>query len=332
MCAAKPDDPRKVRRVKGGFKLDNLSVRGVVPTISSLFYPEYKYADATQGQLKAKPTSVHPVGNGTTGQERGRRVDEEITFLVNALAKFDLKPDLLASLPRDADAFIKSLPTRATKFKSKFRSLMENMHPFTRNFFKLMHSKGWAAVAAQVNVASGTARVGTAIDVVVADASGKHILLEIKCGYYTYLKRYSANMHKPYQKLTNCPLNQFMLQLEVGRLLYRRQFRSRSLSSCFVVVLHEYGTNCYALSTAVTSQSAELWKLLVMTASQNSRQRQQVKTVARQALRRKQAQPPPPKPQPVKRKASKPRKPKVYSAPKTVASLRVTFDWMKLME
>lgn len=61
--AAVPVDPRKVRRVKGGFKLDGLSVRGVVPTISSLFYPEYKYADAKQGELKAKPTSIHPVRN-----------------------------------------------------------------------------------------------------------------------------------------------------------------------------------------------------------------------------------------------------------------------------
>lgn len=217
------------------------------------------------------------------------KVDGEITFLVNHLAKLELKPEFFANPPVNLSELVR---TRSKKVKTKLLSLAENMHPFTRSFLRVMVHKQWVPVAAQVVVASGTARIGTAIDVVVAHASKphKHILIEIKCGYYRYLKRYSAQLHKPYQELTNCPLYQFMLQLEVGRLLYRRQHRTQKAEECYVVVLHEYGSHCYRLGDKITQHSSELWRILVETASQTKHMRTEAKRMAHDSYKKRKVE------------------------------------------
>lgn len=313
---------RIITRVTGGFKMDGVMVRGVVPTAQRLFYPEYTgYVTAVHGPLRATPEEKKMVRadcRDKVGMERGRLVDDQISKLVTLMARYDISPEMLLLDKGHRSMLAETIEYHCDKDRTALQYLLPSMHAFTIEFLKLMKKKKWVAVASQVMCASSMARLGTAVDVVVRQRnSPTHILLEIKCGYFKYLKRYSAKMHEPYQRLDNCPLNQFMLQLYFSRVLYRRTYEAQKNCEAYVVVLHEYGHDLHKLSAAVVNGGKAAWNKMIKSSTETSDQRKKAKDKAAAAFQaRKKPIASKPKPR------AKPKVPKSFKPPPKVTPRR----------
>jgi hypothetical protein len=266
--------PRQITRKGQGFTLEGNYVRGVVPTNQRLFYHNYSYGAAVHGPQRQTPEGATLDPNRAIGFERGRKVDDQISRAMDVMAACHLEPAWMVE-PKKYTRQWRKVNFTSVKDETWIKSLVNNMHPFTQTFFKLMVSRDWLPYSGQMLCASNMARLGTAIDAVVVARSAPrtHILLELKSGYYKYLFRHCGRMNAPFTHLTDCPLNQFYLQLAVGRLLYGRTYPNQKQAPAFVVVLHEFGRDIHELPVTVTREEAGMWRRLLDTRDETKTQR-----------------------------------------------------------
>lgn len=271
---------RCIERQGRGFTLQGKYVRGVRDTNQRLFYPEYTYEKARNGALRPRPASS--AANGATrtkrtGISRGKTVDHQLSKAVDLMHKYGVEPLHLLDLKQHQAEWRRAAAPMHVNERGWLTRFAREMHPFARQFLELMVQQDWLPHAGQRLCASSMARLGTAVDVVVVHRSRprQHILVEIKAGYYSYLNRYYKKMKHPYGNLTDCPLNQFYLQLAVTRMLYERTYANQKNVQAFVVVLHEHGTDVRPLPSKVTQHDAQAWKHLCLTRHETQKVRKQ---------------------------------------------------------
>lgn len=247
--------------------MDGKSLRGLVLSLQSLFYPGYCWEEAKKGKSRSAPPGVKPKGNQTTGRERGLQVDRELTKCFAVMKSAGVEPAWLLYPQKYKTQWQTRVCFTNARDKAWMASLSVNMHPFTRTFLQTMVERDWLPEASQVMCGSVTARLGTAVDLVVYERGlpHHHILLEIKCGYYTTLRKHTGPMKPPYEQFNDCPLHQFMLQLSFTRMLYIRNKPRQAHCKAFVVVLHEYGKDVFPLLSTIVAHNATGWSKLLET-------------------------------------------------------------------
>ena len=269
--------PRLIKRCPRGFMMGNQWVRGVTDVVRSLFFPEYNYGEAKRGQGRRRPSDVPAPKKTQIGRSRGRRVDREISESLDLMHKYNIEPEWMLDL-RVYEKQMLSLDTEPAD-RAKLDNLAHHAHEFTKRFWEIMVKNQWVPLRGQGNCASSSARLGTAVDAVVAHRRSprKHILIEIKCGYYTYLFKHCGMMKSPLDMFCDSPLNQFHVQLLCTKILYERTYVRQNDLQAYVVVLHEYGSDVRALPAEMLGAQVAVWKRLVATRMQTCKERRKVK-------------------------------------------------------
>ena len=187
---------------QGYVRYGPMTCRGLVPTLKAQFYPEYDYKLAYLGPMGTKATSARKVDRGTSG---GKRMDQMVDLLVKVCRHL---PHIVA---------LDDIPI--TPENTKDMRALQCGNPLFRQFL-MPHlvQRQWTPIASQIPVGDAFLRLATCVDLVVRDALGALLLIEIKTGYTGYYHRHtSSNMHKPFEDLNNSPYHQHQLQLAFTR-------------------------------------------------------------------------------------------------------------------
>ena len=87
------------------------------------------------------------------------------------------------------------------------------LHPLTKKFLKALKILKLRPHDAQTAVADTSARLGTGVDLVCLDERGRHVLVEIKCGFGGYLDRGTGRMRAELSKFGNSPRWQHQVRI-----------------------------------------------------------------------------------------------------------------------
>lgn len=280
--------PKRVARVRNGYTLNGKLMRGVVETCRRLWYPSYTYESAVHGPIRAAPPAdKRRAESKDSGKSRGSAVDHQITSIVHFIHTYCIDPRWML-FPESHRSQLDAVRWVDKADKGRFwRLLDDSMHVFCRTFLNVLVQKQWLPISTQIICASSEARLATAVDVVAFQKGNpnQHILLEIKCGYYKYLKRYSqSHMLVPFQAWNDCPLHQFYLQLSMTRRLYERTYRLAMPPRAYVVVMHEHGADVYELPASFYKCVDSAWRYLVATKKETSRDRSRARKRAATAV------------------------------------------------
>lgn len=269
--------PRMIKRCPRGFMMGRQWVRGVTDVVRSLFFPKYVYGEAKRGQERRRPSDCPAPKKTQIGRSRGSRVDREISESLDLMRKYNIEPKWMLE-PKVYQKHMVTVAVNAAH-RAKLDNLVYHAHEFTKRFWEIMVKNQWIPVRGQGNCASSSARIGTAVDAVVAHKHSprKHILVEIKCGYYTYLFKHCGMMESPLSMFCDSPLNQFHVQLLCTKLLYERTYVHQKNLKAYVVVLHEHGSDIRALPTEMLGAQVAVWKRLVATRMQTCKDRRKTK-------------------------------------------------------
>jgi len=205
---------------RGGTRMVRL--RGLVPCLKELFYPDYRFTGRVNGGDERAPV-VDGFTGGTSraGMERGRRVDEMLQRCVRmgnraprcratrhifaALDRLGLTPVLTQVRRATLSFFCRSLGSRLSALGSRLSALGSS------------RSQRKDSISRQVPV-HGTSigmRVGTACDLVCLNAQGQPTVVEVKTGFANYYTASQQQLRSPLQLLPSCPRTHHQLQLMV---------------------------------------------------------------------------------------------------------------------
>jgi hypothetical protein len=201
------------------FVREGVVARGLVPSLRSKFYPMYNKKVAKFGpppDAKEKKAKKEGKGKGkakSRGMAYGRLVDRQVGKGCIVIQKYALDIRMLLS------ADLSQLKTRADAKEAikAVRAFRTSAEPSTKNIFHAMHTMHLHPIATQYGVGSYSLRVGTQVDVVCRSTEkGKEkevVALEIKAGYMDGAKHSGHCLNTPFTKYSDCPFNQFHLQL-----------------------------------------------------------------------------------------------------------------------
>jgi hypothetical protein len=120
-------------------------------------------------------------------------------------------------------------------------------HTYTKKLISIAFRKwGWLPVCGQLVVSDDSAGVATAVDLVMVDADGCLILVELKCGGLGYLRRSHGKMERPMHRVANTALNQYIIQATMNSALFERTFTVTNYKS-YVVNVNMRGVTRYPL-------------------------------------------------------------------------------------
>lgn len=282
--------------------MNNTPLRGLTPTLASLFYPSWTWKGARHGNMSTGPetrevpqqsqppgassASTQSVDRSLGGIPLGLFVERELSQIVELLNQVGMT---VSGFLEEKPHFRLGTPRRARQALSGFRV---TMHRYTRMLLEALVVKQWHPLRCQVNCGSADARLGTAVDLVCRDESdarrrgrGHDVLVEIKCGYVHYLHRYVDMMKPPYAHLPDSSFFQIQLQMAFTRILYMRTYRQRCVSGVHALMVHDGGVMCFPLKAKVKASDSEGWKQLVATHRTLAYQRTKARKEAqRQAL------------------------------------------------
>lgn len=195
-----------------------LGGRGLTALLRRAFYPKYDYHNV-KGKLSAKGAGASKaVGGFKKGMERGRLVDAELS--------------------KWAD---RGTPVR---------------HAYARKFLAWCKREKYTPVASQVCVADAGADVGTLVDLVLADARGRLLVVELKCGFQGHYDAYSGRLRAPFADATDCPRNQHLLQLAFSVHMFRATFPELGAPRAALVRIVDGGVESTPLPRALMQRIA----------------------------------------------------------------------------
>ena len=237
----------------------DISLRGVKPTMETLYYPSYSYRNARKptktGLVIPKSTHQFDInadrkpGPRTSrgGMRQGSTVDRQLGQVANMIRTG--YPDVSVSFFVDKS---KRLPvTMSVSQRTKVYNFRRRLHPYTVNVLRCFKCRGWVPVHTQVCVGSLAHRVGTAIDVVCVYANPRRgsgfIVIELKCGFDSYYYNDTgASMARPFGTMTDACVYQHQLQLLTSTWLFEG-CPSTIRSEAYVVRAHKNGVTFYTL-------------------------------------------------------------------------------------
>jgi hypothetical protein len=198
------------------FVRESVVARGLLPVLKAEFYPTYEKKLAKHGpaiDAKEKKAKVKGGGRGkakSRGKSYGRLIDQQVTrgCIVMQRHALDVRMLLSAELKE-----FKLVPNGAAIAKD-IKGFRARAEPATTNLFSTMHSMHLHPIATQYGVGSHALRVATQVDVVCKSTqTGELVPIEVKTGFMDGAKHTGHSMRAPFTKHTNCPFNQFQLQL-----------------------------------------------------------------------------------------------------------------------
>jgi hypothetical protein len=138
------------------------------------------------------------------------------------------------------------------------------MHDYTRRFLVHVNAQGWQPIGCQVACGSLRSKIATAVDVVCVDMRNDErvVLVELKCGFERYLDRYGSHMLPPFENMTDCPRNQFQVQLLITRKLFLNTYRSCKHVKCVVVRVTRSGVDQYRLDDTFKVCAKKAWSMI----------------------------------------------------------------------
>jgi hypothetical protein len=241
-----------------GFTVNGEKAKGVHRTISALFYPAYTYKAANKGP-RGKVAPTVDTSDNLTGMGLGSAVDREAVSIVN----------LLVSLGIPLNTFLSECRLRAPahadqKSMDALVGWQVTMHDYTRRFLAHVNAQQWEPVGCQVPCGSVEAKVATAVDMVCSSKrdGGRLVLIELKCGFERYIDRYSGHMCSPFQASTDCPRNQFQVQLMITRALFVSTYPNGKNVGCVIVRVTRDQVEQFSLAPAFVSQYRRAWSMV----------------------------------------------------------------------
>ena len=201
--------------------------KGVTKLLAASFYPEYTYRDRKKPRRvrwRGKPgvtdqrSGSRKRNSGKKGLSRGRSVDRQLGVWVqrskiccSLCARLQPK-NIRSTIPGSSGVLGVPRPCK---------------DPFALAVCAKLAEIRLVPVAAQVVVADRQRCIATAVDLVCRNADGEYVLIEIKSGFERTLHASTGNLlHAPFASInkSDCPLNQFHLQLLVTSVLFRLTF------------------------------------------------------------------------------------------------------------
>jgi hypothetical protein len=210
-----------------GFKVHGKSMRGCIHRLQQSFYPDF---DIRYVRPKKRKRDA-----GVSGRDRGRRVDEEITALVNGTSGDNT-----------------------------------DLHNYTKKWITATRHWKWTPVAAQLKIYDEDTQIATAIDCVCKDEEGKLIFVEVKTGFEDYVDNSTHFMHTPLGNVRNTPQNQHFLQLLIMCIIMEKYYWTNEYSA-FVVRIDEKGVRREALPSWAHDLKDAIYSILVEHTKQKKR-------------------------------------------------------------
>ena len=169
---------------KQGGKIKYTKMKGLLPTLRRVFWPEYTYN-------KSRYKGTTGVRSRTEGLIRGSTVHQQI--------------QVYACTDRYKKSSISTL---------KEAPEWNFMHEYTKKALIALREWDLTPLFVEYPVGDPNSLVATSIDMICKDNKGKIVILDWKCGLDHYMMRGSHAMKGPLRKFYNdCPLNQGYLQL-----------------------------------------------------------------------------------------------------------------------
>jgi len=167
-------------------------MRGLLHTLNSLFYPSYKYENAT-----------------TMSSSSSQNI-KTVTILECKGSKKNCKPKRMGK-------FVDRSITKWLKNDQKIApsQCQKQVYSLIIPFLK---SENFSKIDSQVLVQKKDSRLKTKLDVLADNR-----IFEVKLGFENYWLKYNEKMNYPFQDLDNCPQNQHLLQLLFSIELYEKQ-------------------------------------------------------------------------------------------------------------
>lgn len=260
--------------------------RGLVPTLKSLYFPDYNFEKALSRapaatslftESTAAATKLSRKANRTLGRSRGKHVDHQITRLCEILASSKVTA---ASVLKN-----KAAASRTAGLCADDASWLKNvtLHPFSRQF--LTFAKPYQVLGSQWVCVFPPGRCGTHADVVLVDKrrSGdwKIVVLEIKTGSRRVLDVSLGQMKGVMKQHANNSLwHQYQLQAYVTAKMFARPAGKQLAKARVVPGLIHLSTDGYRYEEVSGEfwRGANLWGAiqtdLVRTRSQTRKDRQ----------------------------------------------------------
>ena len=186
----------------------HLGCRGLTGVIKEVFFPDYLYTGANRAEL--------PRRGGRGGFARGRLVDREVQRWIQA---------------------------GGGRVKKSAK-----LHLFSRAFIALTRRLELTPLAAQVVVRDEKCDIGTLVDGVFLNASGRVVVVELKTGFEGYKERSTGRMLAEFSHQTNSPVNQHGVQLAFTHNMFQRTFPQLGAIDALLIRMTGDGADVRGLS------------------------------------------------------------------------------------
>jgi hypothetical protein len=242
------------------FAFKGKPLRGVHPTLTSIFYPKYNYKNATLGPTTPGATNRRDsrVTKHKPGKSAGILVDLELRRTIQLCVKYHIPTTVFCSHANQLSY------ARSATLTERDKSLVaKKVSEATSKLWQAFARMKLTPVAAQVPVGCIELKVATAADVVCKDASGRRVVVEIKTGFLSYYHKHTGNNLRgiaPPQH--DSPANQHQLQLLLTCELYRRTFPGHIMGGAYIMRVDPFGVDVIPLQSWVRSSSSKVYDML----------------------------------------------------------------------
>lgn len=99
------------------------------------------------------------------------------------------------------------------------------LHPYSRRVLRvLVDEMRWHPFLPEKDIADELLGIGTSVDMILVDAQGRLVLIEVKTGYRDYFEQADGQMRGAVVALKNNVLNQATMQVAVAALILQRRY------------------------------------------------------------------------------------------------------------
>jgi hypothetical protein len=172
---------------------------------------------------------------------RGRKVDKQLGDAIKWITEYSLSPNIFR--------YKSTVPTKITK---QYNIWMKNNLP--KNIFSLLYKMKLNPIATQVIVGDITFKLSTALDLLCKDIYNKYVIIEIKAINEKTMFKYNKSMTN--LPITNCILNQSLIQLAATKALYHKTYINNELSqNHYTYVVNDKSCTAYQLPICLQNKS-----------------------------------------------------------------------------
>jgi hypothetical protein len=180
----------KVDYKSGSVKEAKFKARGLVPFLTSVFWPDYEYSPNPMGGKTG-------VSSAFEGKQRGDLVHKQIQHFQT------LKGE------KEISSFVQD----------------PNTHDYTKKAIAALLMYKWKIVASEFMCFDEDLNVATKIDAIVVDEKGRLCVLDWKCGGDHYFERGNGFLSGPFpERKNNSPKNQALLQAFFGQIILEKHY------------------------------------------------------------------------------------------------------------